>query len=100
MRPGVADTPRGDGNWRHAEELNGLPSGLLMSFVEFANHPAGNDVRGPAGNPASATATGGRPENLSKVEGGPVVLRALGLTLLLLAVVPAATQRGDVALGG
>jgi hypothetical protein len=47
MRPGVADTPRGDGNWPHAEELNGLPCGLMMSFVEFANHPAGKVYEAP-----------------------------------------------------
>jgi hypothetical protein len=41
MLPGIAETPRWDGNWPRSEELNGLPAGVLISFVEFANHPSG-----------------------------------------------------------
>ena len=41
MLPGNAETPRWDGNWPRPEELNGLPAGVLISFVEFANHPPG-----------------------------------------------------------
>ena len=39
MLPGNAETPRWDGNWPRPEELYGLPAGVLISFVEFANHP-------------------------------------------------------------
>lgn len=41
MLPGIAETPRWDGNWPRQEELNGLPAGVLVSFVEFADHPPG-----------------------------------------------------------
>ncbi len=41
LLPGHAQTPRWDGNWPRPEELNGLPAGVLLSFVEFANHPPG-----------------------------------------------------------
>jgi hypothetical protein len=41
MLPGNAETPRWDGNWPRPEELNGLPAGVLLSLVDFANHPPG-----------------------------------------------------------
>ncbi len=41
MLPGNANTPRWDGNWPRSEELNGLPVGVIVSFVEFTNHPPG-----------------------------------------------------------
>jgi hypothetical protein len=41
LLPGHAQTPRWDGNWPRPEELNGLPAGVLISFVDFAKHPAG-----------------------------------------------------------
>jgi hypothetical protein len=41
LLPGNAETPRWDGNWPRREELNGQPAGVLLSFVHFANHPAG-----------------------------------------------------------
>jgi hypothetical protein len=39
--PGNAATPRWDGNWPRREELGGLPAGILVSFVHFANHAPG-----------------------------------------------------------
>ena len=30
-----------DGNWPRPDELNGLPAGVLIAFVEFANCPPG-----------------------------------------------------------
>lgn len=39
--PGISGVPREDGNWPRSEELKGLPVGVTLSFVEFANHPAG-----------------------------------------------------------
>ena len=41
MIPGIAETPRWDGNWPRPEELHGLPAGLRISWVHFANHPPG-----------------------------------------------------------
>ena len=41
MLPGNAETPRLDGNWPRPDELNGLPAGVLIAFVEFANCPPG-----------------------------------------------------------
>jgi hypothetical protein len=41
LLPGHAQTPREDGNWPRREELGGLPAGILISFVDFANHPPG-----------------------------------------------------------
>ena len=41
MLPGNAATPRWDGNWPRFEELNGLPAGVIVAFVDFANHPPG-----------------------------------------------------------
>lgn len=40
MLPGIAGTPREDGNWPRPEELNGLPVGVSFCFVEFAQSPA------------------------------------------------------------
>ena len=37
MLPGTSGTTRGDGNWPRQKEINGLPSGVIISFVEFAN---------------------------------------------------------------
>ena len=51
LLPGNAQTPRWDGNWPRREELDGLPAGVLVSFVDFANHPAGQDLRRRAGRP-------------------------------------------------
>jgi hypothetical protein len=41
LLPGIAETPRWDGNWPRREELQGQPAGVLLSFVHFAQHPAG-----------------------------------------------------------
>ena len=41
LQPGVAQTPRWDGNWPRREELNGQAAGVLISYVEFANYPPG-----------------------------------------------------------
>jgi len=41
LLPGHAQTPRWEGNWPRREELGGLPAGVLISFVHFANHPSG-----------------------------------------------------------
>ena len=41
LLPGIAGTPRWDGNWPRRQELDGLPAGILLSFVHFANHPPG-----------------------------------------------------------
>jgi len=41
LLPGIAGTPRWDGNWPRRQELDGLPAGVLLSFVDFANHPPG-----------------------------------------------------------
>jgi hypothetical protein len=38
MLPGCAETPRMDGNWPRPEELQRQPAGVMLSFVEFANH--------------------------------------------------------------
>jgi hypothetical protein len=43
--PGNAQTPRWDGNWPRREELAGLSAGVLISFVEFANHPPGKSYQ-------------------------------------------------------
>jgi len=47
MLPGNAVTPRWDGNWPRFEELKGLPAGVLVSFVDFANHPPGKTYEAP-----------------------------------------------------
>ena len=41
LLPGIAQTPRWDVNWPRHEELHGLRAGVLISFVEFPNHPPG-----------------------------------------------------------
>jgi hypothetical protein len=41
LLPGHAENPRWDGNWPRPEELRGLPAGVLISFVDFANYPPG-----------------------------------------------------------
>ena len=41
LPPGYAQTPRWDGNWPRPKELGGLPAGVLISLVDFANHPLG-----------------------------------------------------------
>ena len=41
LQPGNAHTPRWDGNWPRREELGGLPAGVLLSFVEFAEFSPG-----------------------------------------------------------
>ena len=41
MLPGNAETPRWDGNWPRPDELAGLPAGVVVSIVDFANHPPG-----------------------------------------------------------
>jgi hypothetical protein len=41
LQPGHAQTARWDGNWPRPEELGGLPAGVLISVVDFANYPAG-----------------------------------------------------------
>ncbi|MHB8956373.1 MAG: DUF6259 domain-containing protein [Pirellulaceae bacterium] len=41
LLPGNAETSRLDGNWPRPQELNGLPVGVRVSFVEFADHPPG-----------------------------------------------------------
>ena len=41
MFPGNAETPRWDGNWPRPEERAGLPTGVVISAVDFANHPPG-----------------------------------------------------------
>jgi hypothetical protein len=41
LQPGNAESLRWDGNWPRPEELNGLPAGLLISFVDFAYFPPG-----------------------------------------------------------
>ncbi len=45
MWPGVAATVRQDGNWPRAAELQGLPSGVQISWVHFADHPPGRAYR-------------------------------------------------------
>lgn len=42
MLPGTAGA-RDEGNWPRPEELNGLPTGVKMSFVHFPYQPAGQD---------------------------------------------------------
>lgn len=41
MFPGHSGAPREDGNWPRPEELDGLPVGVLVKYVNIANHPAG-----------------------------------------------------------
>jgi len=41
MKPGISATTREDGNWPRPEELRGEPAGVVVSFVHFANSPAG-----------------------------------------------------------
>ena len=41
MKPGISATMREDGNWPRPEELRGEPVGVVVSFVHFANSPAG-----------------------------------------------------------
>ena len=40
LSPSSTGPPREDGNWPRPSELNGLPAGVIFSFVEFANSPA------------------------------------------------------------
>jgi hypothetical protein len=40
LLPGISESSRWDGNWPRHEELQGLPAGVVFSFVDFANHPA------------------------------------------------------------
>lgn len=41
LLPGVSESSRWDGNWPRREELQGLPAGVVFSFVDFAHHPPG-----------------------------------------------------------
>jgi hypothetical protein len=43
LLPGSAEKSRWDGNWPRREELNGLPAGVVFSFVDFAHHPSGKN---------------------------------------------------------
>jgi Domain of unknown function (DUF6259) len=41
MSPGIAETPRWDGNWPRPEERADVPTGVVVSVVDFASHPPG-----------------------------------------------------------
>jgi hypothetical protein len=47
LLPGHAATPRWDGNWPRPEELGRVAVGVLLSFVDFANHPPGKTYEAP-----------------------------------------------------
>jgi hypothetical protein len=40
LEPGSSETVREDGNWPRPEELRGLPAGVSVALVDFANAPA------------------------------------------------------------
>ena len=39
MSPGSSGTTRQDGNWPRPKELDGLPVGVLVKYVDIANFP-------------------------------------------------------------
>lgn len=46
--PGSSGVTREDGNWPRPSELKGVPAGVELSFVQQANHPAGQVYHAPS----------------------------------------------------